>query len=922
MLRESLTAVARDLARATLVALWGCLSKEERLEAFEAALSDSANRAWTRPWVAQRLVSAGGGWRLSKLLELPRQELAMRATKLSIDSPDAIERLLRALLLGPWITVQRDFFERLGIPNDGGFLTPNPDGSLPLASAERIATVVPMIVSAHGDRALIYLCALGLLEGDRWESVADALASVLAPSGSIGEGVTKELGAVSAESARSDSSPSPASRSPASPPFAPRDDQDLSGLDLMMILSVINGAGDVHGHPNLDALKSILDEYAHLSSLRHPSWYVVGYRDALARDAVRTQLDAENESRRRWYVAGYVDGLVRAQRFDEVRELVRTQPTMASLGRWHHGGERRLGEGIALAFAGLRDLDDLVRFVTPALAAQSRVVYLTVRSMGRDALEERRLPECLRLLEVALAARADAGSDGTDDGLDQELLEIQRHIAHCHRLMGSFELARETIERLLPDVDEIDPVRASMLRVDLGLMAASLHELADLSLPVARVDFGQRARDLGPAEPLWRQALGTDESTTYGHAHYALGFLHLVRDEFGLARAHLGKAVSAFTQLPAVYARRSILRDAKAHLALATCLHYDSMTAVEAGARDLIEAVESGFHIPTGLASDLLDVFDGINLEVEQLFLDSLLRRYRRERLLEFDASGALRRSRALRQAFCERALDEGEPIAIRARAAYAVLPELLSCGERDDAMAIIDVLLSAALDGIEVDHFLTLTERPGALSPAVDQQWDTDWMRAQVMRSTGHADEAVVLLSQAFHRALARGGNHGFADAAEIAEVCEQIVGPQHAVCLDCRSRLAAIAPEEPETDAKPVAPVRVLFVGGNEVQEQYDESLRRELSAQFPWLSVSFYHTNWKQQWNLQVDDVKRRLPQVDALVISRFVRTTFGAHVRAACDGRPWRLCGGTGKGSMRRSILLVAAMAARQAERRTA
>ena len=105
----------------------------------------------------------------------------------------------------------------------------------------------------------------------------------------------------------------------------------------------------------------------------------------------------------------------------------------------------------------------------------------------------------------------------------------------------------------------------------------------------------------------------------------------------------------------------------------------------------------------------------------------------------------------------------------------------------------------------------------------------------------------------------------------------------------------------------AASVQPVKVLYIGGNETQQQYEGPIRQAFARSMPNLTLSFLFPGWTSNWHTWVDDVKRRLPHVHAVVLSSMVRTQFGRHVRALCnEAKPWFPCTGRGRQSLIRSI----------------
>ena len=107
----------------------------------------------------------------------------------------------------------------------------------------------------------------------------------------------------------------------------------------------------------------------------------------------------------------------------------------------------------------------------------------------------------------------------------------------------------------------------------------------------------------------------------------------------------------------------------------------------------------------------------------------------------------------------------------------------------------------------------------------------------------------------------------------------------------------------------------VRVIYVGGNEIQQRYEKDIVAELVVEHPNLSVDFVYPGWSSNWASVADGIKSRLGDYDGLVLSYFVRTIFGRTVRKMCtDSCPWWAAPGHGKASIKRGILAAARHAA--------
>jgi hypothetical protein len=107
----------------------------------------------------------------------------------------------------------------------------------------------------------------------------------------------------------------------------------------------------------------------------------------------------------------------------------------------------------------------------------------------------------------------------------------------------------------------------------------------------------------------------------------------------------------------------------------------------------------------------------------------------------------------------------------------------------------------------------------------------------------------------------------------------------------------------------------LRIIYVGGNEIQQRYEPEIRAELATEYPDLTVDFEYPGWSSNWGAIADGIKARLGNYQGLVLSYFVRTIFGRTIRKMCTNDcPWWAAPGHGKASIKRGILAAARHAA--------
>ena len=226
-----------------------------------------------------------------------------------------------------------------------------------------------------------------------------------------------------------------------------------------------------------------------------------------------------------------------------------------------------------------------------------------------------------------------------------------------------------------------------------------------------------------------------------------------------------------------------------------------------------------------------------------------------------------------------------------------------------DDRLAEIveealDVIESLSLEDKRLgERFLSLMQ-----DEFCDPFWSEEeslWARVQLARKIGDDRTCAQLLPDLFYRYRDIQTNL----ALQILEQCKT-----WKVDLDLIRQLKQALPIIPETvkaqtdlSAKQceTRPVKIIFVGGNEIQERYDDNVKKWLVNNIPNVHVQFEHTGWSSNWGRELDRILTRIEEADAVVLMQMMRTTLGRHLRKK-SARPWIPCTGTGQGSIRMSI----------------
>jgi len=98
---------------------------------------------------------------------------------------------------------------------------------------------------------------------------------------------------------------------------------------------------------------------------------------------------------------------------------------------------------------------------------------------------------------------------------------------------------------------------------------------------------------------------------------------------------------------------------------------------------------------------------------------------------------------------------------------------------------------------------------------------------------------------------------------------------------------------------------PCRVLYVGGNETQQSFKEQIDERLKDSHPYISVTWELIGWKSNWDKDAERIEREIPQHDLVVLSPYVRTLFGRHIRSI--SKNWRSSTGKGQGRIFHDIV---------------
>lgn len=676
----------------------------------------------------------------------------------------------------------------------------------------------------------------------------------------------------------------------------------ITALDRLLINAVVDARQAVTGALNEADLNDAVDEFINLNGRRHQSYYHAGLRDALFEQ--RTELPAESRDRMRWYWTGAIFGWARSESWQAIVDAYDEHAAVRELGDGLDRASGSVGLEIAKALWNTGRGAELTAFVTVALAMRNRAVYLLLLEVGTTLLRRREAGAARAVFDLLMRCE----QAGKPQALAEQASRVRRRMAHCLRLLGEHQRAEELLLDLLHDGDaDMLP----MIHADLGMLKGGFALLDEVRIPdddVARHDLVDR---LKAGEPHYRQAIEMPDAPFVAHGHYCLGVLALTDDALGKERyapadAHLERAHAHFAANRASYPP-SLVAQAELYLGIAKAQLWTPLHVNRAG-HFIAAGLDAEAHMPTCFIAETIEALDCSEAGVEEVAAP-LLQAGGDEALDALAATAYGAGDPPVAEKLLQRAERNGYPESSAAADLRAA--SRMSVG--DDVQAeILDRLEGLAANGVADQEFLELLEDPKAYDPAWSRD-DAAVASARCLEAQGRFSDALQKLREVFHRYMQKGRAH---DALSILK-CIRAYGLSEDEYVDLERRHAHAAADAESSAGVRATHVHVLVVGGDETQAKGAGKVESKVGERDSRISMHFIRTGWTSNWKEHLDDVERRLPDVDGVVILRFIRTTLGKRVREACRKRdtPWRLCWSGGQGGVAEAIVEVADAARR-------
>jgi hypothetical protein len=728
----------------------------------------------------------------------------------------------------------------------------------------------------------------------------------------------------------------------------------LTALDRLLARAV-----SAAGHPGADAtegaeLRAALDEVLALSAERPRSAYPLGLLAALTAAAGAEAPEGWGPAHRAWYERGRLAGWTQREQWSAVVRFVTEEAAAA---------RALLADEPPLArWAAAHLFDALLTAGEPVLAAEvlgccPAVATLPARTAVLEAASALLAGDRVGEADAVLTALASLPPLAAPDVAPPEMVaphpvvagtaevaaaayaaRLARRVAECAQAQGCFAVARARLEAALPTADGTE--RGCLLAA-LGLVAGEFSRLADVRLPEADADPQPWRRRLEAGEPYFREALeaAPDDLPT---ASFCLGALEWLRGRPGGAREHFEAAVYALGRQPAAVRPAGVL--AQAEFYLGACLLLDLDTAARQRALSLLRtALDDGLVASPAVWRRLLDEVVALDATLADALFDLFALQERTAPGLPADLvrdylMRCAVRSEVARQRLAAECARPDLPAAERWPLLCRLLEAQRRAGDADGVRATLDALEGLSLAPAEDSRARLERWRDFLADPAnYEPEWSWEevlWSRLRTLELLGHDEEAFWLLAMPFNRALAEGTAESLAEAEDLLAHARQLARSPDArgAVADMAQRLRArqealraeAAAEEDVVGARLRAgrSLRVLFIGGNETQAQYEAALRAALERRDETtgarVQIEFRTPGYNSNWDKTLEAVRGYRGRVDALVLMPYVRTQLGRALRRLASewGVPWVSCTGKGYDSLERSLRAAIVLAARQ------
>ena len=692
--------------------------------------------------------------------------------------------------------------------------------------------------------------------------------------------------------------------------------RSFTTLDRLLIEAIVDSKQEVVGSLTAEEVDDAVDEFVSLNGRRQHSYFHLGFRDVLFLGKPRREIPATNRKRARWYWAGAILAWARSGSWPEVVAAYDDHSEVRSLGDGTDFATEEAARQVVHALRHSGRSAEVAGFVKVRGILDSPALFREMLNIGTELLRRDEVGQARTIFDRLMDAVRALVRGGQAPAF-QPFLVVRRRLAHCLQRALEHDEARRQLENLL-SLDS-NPNHLAMVHADLGLLAGRFNSLEEVCLPRETGELADLVDRLREGRDNFLESIQNDVSYA-AHGHYCLGVLALgenvlKRSETSYPEAadHFLRAHSRFGGQAKDYGAALVARTSL-YLGIAQAASADSAGTVSHAANVMVRALQKGAVLPPYLVELAVDGLAlGAGADDLTRFARALLSTEEETALTALSRSAvAVEQCEEVRDGLRRRAkqLGKSEAAAMDLRACLA---GYLKAGRTAEAQDVLDWLEALAARGIGSVEFEELLSKK-RFQPAWEPE-EASIAYARCLENKGNYVDALQVLQPLVHQFA----GEGKLDDAEGLLDRVRSYGLSEDHYADAAGRVGALLEQSQRyqqhgtpVEKKAVRPVRILFVGGDERQAKAEAAVREQLRERAPHIDVTFIHPGWSGNWSRHLDKVRRELPNHDALVVMRFIRTELGKQVRKNC-GKPWRSCWASGTQGMADSIVAAAGAA---------
>ena len=679
---------------------------------------------------------------------------------------------------------------------------------------------------------------------------------------------------------------------------------EFTTLDEIIIHQIVASASHELGALSHDKLDDMIQELIELNHHRTRNYFHLGYAESLVfnrePDMKRPEL---NDERKGWYVCGALVGSDRRGDKHQYTKIFKSHQDIVSKSLESKGY-------LPVAFS-----NHLMSTFAAAgehyFAKKMLKVRLQQQNSVRDFVEGLKIAE--HLLHQDSAEQALEYLSVLDSFADHKVhpsyrIQLKRRLAQAKQQLGLFRDAQTSLEEVLQEKETPE------LFADLGMVKAGIRSIREVHIPNHEDQRYALFKALEKGGDSFKRAIDLGKSNPT-NAHYLLAisnYLNFFKNKAEGARKaaceHARSAISGMmsSASKSVYQSSGLLGGAQFVEVCALAHSFDESAASKIANKWECISEDSGSFPSVDLAF-LLDGLVLIDGKVAADVAFSIWRYHQDEAWDVFKTTQAftiiLEHARhELLEAVIAFVRNENVASSVR----FEMSRELLN-GLRGRAVNHkLRLIAEEALDQLEIlackeeslgNLFLENIKESHFYAPFWTEE-DALWAQVRISRRYGNDSHCEAVLPRLFYM---------YRD--EKPFMAEQVVEQfrSWSIANETCDELERSLPtrDRKEIEGSPRA-VNLVFIGGNETQEKYDESVRRWLEDNLPNVSIHFEHTGWSSNWGREVDRLLNIIDQSHAVIIMQMIRTQLGRTLRKKST-RPWIPCTGTGLGAIKGSVM---------------